>query len=259
MTSDDRVQRLKQALAPQDETACEVCLSQLADYVSAQCSAEDYAAQYPEVAAHLDNCLNCASAYARLYEFELAARADELPSLERVPEPDLGFLLSVAHEPAPASALRHRLQREALSEKLREALQRVGARITLQLTADLLPLLRPAAATAATRAPADAGRFSEVLLQLDPAELPGAARPIGLAAYRDAQHPVECLIEARVILLDRSWPDLGGIPVTLIVAGERREVTTDAWGLASWEGVPIARLSELQVEVTLASPPNPLS
>ncbi len=79
----------------------------------------------------------------------------------------------------------------------------------------------------------------------------GSASPIGLAAYRDAQHPAECLIEARVRLPDRSWPDLGDIPVTLIVAGERREATTDAWGLASWEGVPIARLSELQVEVTL--------
>jgi hypothetical protein len=254
MTSDDRVQRLKQALAPQDETACEACLSQLADYVSVQCSGEDYVAHYSTVAAHLDSCLNCASAYARLYELELAARADELPSLDRLPEPDLGFLLPVADEPAPASVLRHRLQLEAWREKLREALQRVGARITLQLSADLLPLLRPAPATAATRAPADAGRFSEVLLQLDPAELPGVNNPIGLAAYRDAEHPAECLIEVRVILPDRSWPDLGGIPVALIVAGERREATTDAWGLASWEGVPIARLSELQVEVILASP-----
>lgn len=251
MTSDDQIERLKQALAPQDETTCEACLSQLADYVSAQCSGEDYAAQYPEVAAHLDNCLNCASAYARLYELELAARADELFSLERVPEPDLGFLLSNAREPVPASVLRRRLQLEVLLEKLRAALQHAGTHVTLQLSADLLPLLQPALATAPTRASADTGRFSEVLLKLDPAELPSANSPIGLAAYRDAEHPAECLIEVHVILPDRSWPDLGGIPVALIVAGERREVTTDAWGLASWEGVPIVQLDDVRVEVNL--------
>jgi hypothetical protein len=205
MTSDDRVERLKQALMLQAETACEACLSQLADYVSAQCSGEDYLAQYPAVAAHLDNCLNCASAYARLYELELAARADELPSLDRVPEPDLGFLLSQAHKPLPASVLRRRLQLEAVAEKLRTALQRVGARVTLQLSADLLPLLQPAPAVRDVR-PGRRTIFRCCSASIQQSRAPTTDRP---AAYRDALHPDECLIEARIILPDRSWPDSG--------------------------------------------------
>jgi hypothetical protein len=44
---------------------------------------------------------------------------------------------------------------------------------------------------------------------------------------------------------------LAGITVALIIAGERREVTTDAWGLASFTGIPIADLVGLAVEVVL--------
>jgi hypothetical protein len=49
----------------------------------------------------------------------------------------------------------------------------------------------------------------------------------------------------------RSWPDLEGTTVALIVAGERREAVTDAWGLAAFEGIPVARLSDMVLEITL--------
>src|SRR5512145_1594603 len=93
----DRRTLLAQALRlSQNEEACQQCLSQLDDYISAQLGGEDYLAGWPEVAAHLDGCLSCAEAYARLYTLEQAILTDTLPEPAQLPEPDLSFLLPEA-------------------------------------------------------------------------------------------------------------------------------------------------------------------
>jgi hypothetical protein len=234
-----------------DAAACRVCLSRLDEYVATQLADEDYVARFPDVVVHLDACPDCADAYAQLYELELAEAADRLPQPERLPDPDLSFLQPQASGPLSPAALQARLRTAALTERLRDALHRAGDRLTLQLSAKLLPLMRPSPAAAQTRAPADSERFNEVLLALEPDEELRPDLPVTLVVYRDAHHPGMCLVEVIVEPPGRSWPELEGIGVALLVAGERRKATTDAWGLAVFEGVPVAQLADMALEITL--------
>ena len=250
--AEERRARLAQALqtAP-DDAACQACLSRLDEYVAAQLAGQDYVARFPDVAMHLDACLDCAGAYARLYELEIAEVANRLPQPDRVRDPDLSFLLPGAAGPMSPAALRARLRAAMLTDRLRAALRRIGDRLTLQLSADLLELMRPAPVATPLRAPAAGERYAEVVLALEPDETLRSDLPITMTAYRDSQRPDECLVEVVVEPPGRSWPDLDGNTVVLIAAGERREATTDAWGLVSFAGVSIARLADLTVEVTL--------
>jgi hypothetical protein len=204
------------------------------------------------VTVHLDACLDCAAAYARVYELELAAATKSLPQPTRYAAPDLSFLPLADTPPNPqgAGALQNAGERaRAIAEQLRTALRRTGDLLTLQLSADLLALLRPLPTAAALRAPADAERYGEVLFALDPEEV--AQAPVGMVAYRDARRPEECLVEVSVVPPGRAWPDLGGTLVTLVTGGDQRTNTTDPWGMASFEGFPIARLVNLALEVHL--------
>ncbi|UCG23412.1 MAG: hypothetical protein JSW55_14855 [Chloroflexota bacterium] len=94
MGSEDERRRLFiQALQTEtSDKACQKCLDQLDAYVAAQLTGEDYLALYPDVALHLDLCSECADAYARIYELELAEREGSLPRPEQIPAPDLSFL-----------------------------------------------------------------------------------------------------------------------------------------------------------------------
>jgi hypothetical protein len=234
-----------------DNKACQACLSQLDEYIAAQLAGEDYVARFAHVAVHLDACPDCAGAYARLYELERAEAANRLPQPDQLPDPDLGFLRHPAAETLSPTARQDLLKPADLAEQLRNAIRRTAERLTLQLSANLLALLRPSPTALLTRAPADTERYGEVLLSLEPAIVPDLDIPLTLTAYRDAHQPEMCLVEAIVEPADRSWPDLGGIRVTLLLAGEKREAITDAWGIASFEGVRINDLADMTVEVTL--------
>ncbi len=234
-----------------DDEACQACLSQLDEYIAAQLAGEDYAARFANVAAHLDACLDCAGAYARLYELELADATNRLPQPDQLPDPDLGFLRHAVAEPFSPTMRQDLLKPADLAEQLQNAIRRTGERLTLQLSNDLLALLRPSPTALLTRAPADTERYGEQLLNLEPAMVPDLDIPITVTAYRDAHQPEMCLVEAVVEPAGRSWPDLGGIRVTLLLAGEKRQATTDAWGVASFEGVRINKLAEMTFEVTL--------
>ena len=76
-------------------------LDQLDDYIAAQLASEAYLARFSDVAIHLDACLDCADAYARLYELEIAEATNSLPSLTHDALPDLSFL---TRPQAPQSA-----------------------------------------------------------------------------------------------------------------------------------------------------------
>lgn len=235
--ADERRARLAQAIrTTPDDAACRACQSRLDEYVAAQIAGEEYLARFADVALHLDACTDCAGAYGRLYELELAVAADALPTPEHLPAPDLTFLRSGAAAARP------------LNERLREAIEQIGDRIALRLSSELLGLLQPPPALAPTRAPADSERYAEIVFDLAPDAAP-AELAIGLTAYRDARHPETCLVEVVVAPPGRSWPDLEGLAVTLVVAGEQHDAHTDAWGLASFVGIPIARLADMMVIV----------
>jgi hypothetical protein len=234
---------LAQALQlSQNEEACQRCLSRLDDYITAQLSGEDYLAGWPEVAAHLDGCLRCAEAYARLYALEQAILTETLPEPVQLPVPDLSFLLPEAPGPLSPAALRAQLRLKALAEQIQAALQHLKGRIRLQLTPALLPLLQP------IQAPARAIPSAELLLRLDPEEIPGVHLALSLAAYREEQLPEACRVEILVQPPGRSWPDLAGIQVTLTAAGQQQQASTNAWGEVSFSGVPVAALPHLAVE-----------
>lgn len=234
-----------------DDVACQTCLSRLDEYVASQLVGEDYVTHFPDVAMHLDACPNCADAYARVYELTLAEAADRLPQPDHLPDPDLSFLLPGAMDSLSPAALRAGLRFKALAERLQAAFSRTGDRLTLQLSTELVQLLQPSPAVAQVRAPADAERYDKVLLTLEPDEALLPDLPVTLVAYRDAHRPELCLVEAVVEPPGRSWPELEGIVVALIVAGGRREAMTDAWGLAAFEGIHVAQLAELILEIEL--------
>lgn len=233
-----RSTRLAQTLTYQpDEASHRQTLARLNDYIAAQLAGEAYSAQFPEVALHLDACVECVEAYNLLYELALAEATHTLPSPVRQPEPDLSFLASGAQ---PSRV-----------EQVRRALQRVGERIRFQLTPQLLPVLRPALAVVTVRSPADEGRYREILLRLEPDETLIDEWPVTLAAWRDTQKPDYCLIEVMVEPPDRAWPELAGIEVTLTWLEGMRSAPTDAWGLVSFADVPILALTSCRIEVHL--------
>lgn len=215
---------------------------QLDAYIAAQLTGEPYLERFPAVTIHLDGCVTCAEAYARLYELALADSTETLAEPHSMPEPDLSFLQPFAIE--------------RLGAQLRDALHWVGERLTLQFTPELLPALRMQPALGSVRAPADEERYGEIILRLTP-EQTGNIWPASITAYRDKQHPSTCLIEVEVQPPGRSWPDLGEIGVAIRLGDQSDTTTTDAWGLAVFANVPVEGLAEMQIAVDLDHPHSP--
>jgi hypothetical protein len=245
-SEDERLKQILQILRfdPDDE-ACQDCLSQLEDYIAAQFAGEDYMTRFPRVVVHLDACSDCAGAYARLYELELAEANGTISNPEQIPEPDLGFLQGGSQKLHPSVS-------NNLTKLIQDALRRTGDRILVQFSAELLDLLRPLPSATPVRAPTESDRYHEVIVQLNPDHFQDFDFPITLTAYRDSQQPESCLVEVRVEPPGESWPDLEGRSVTLIVAEERIESLTDAWGVASFESIRIDDLAGMKLEIDLA-------
>jgi hypothetical protein len=186
---------------------------------------------------HLDACLECADAYARLYELEVAARAGTLPQ-GTVPAADLSFLAEAGTKPS-----------SSLAEQLGQALRRSADGWTLQFSQALLGWLRPGLQPAAGLRSGEQARYDEVLYQLAAQEAAGAEPAFSLVVYRDAHAPERGLVEVRVEPEGRSWPDLGGYRVTLEAGGEARTMLTDAWGLASLENVALDGLMQAKLKI----------
>ncbi|HEU4328241.1 MAG TPA: hypothetical protein VFS21_34205 [Roseiflexaceae bacterium] len=65
----DRLRLLAQLLTTTpDPHACTLCRDQLETYINKQLAGEDYMAQLPEVAQHLDQCVDCAEIYEQRYD-----------------------------------------------------------------------------------------------------------------------------------------------------------------------------------------------
>lgn len=213
-------------------------MKQLDDYIAAQIAGEDYLVRFTNVALHLDACLQCAEAYARLYELEIAETANRLPRPQQLPEPNLDFLQQGMSD---------------LSAQLKKALRQTADSVTLQLTTALLSLLLPSPAIALTRAPDDSDRYGEILFKLEPEKAAGMELPVALTVYRDARQPELCLLEVVVEPPGLSWPDLEGRIVLLNVAGVTQEALTDAWGYVSFADIAMEDLSQTTMEVRLVA------
>jgi hypothetical protein len=215
-----------------DENRCEACLDGLEEYVEAQLAGEDYARRFATLAAHLDSCVECAEAYAMLYEVRLAEAEGRLPSPAAMPPPDLSFLPSSS---GPRTLL----------EALDGVVSRAGTRLRITLSKALLELLpRPSGPALAFRGGEEPPRH-----QLD-LERPAAhVAQIQLAIYDRQADSVS--VQVKVALEGREWPDLGEIPVALSAGAAGRLAMTDAWGVAVFDDVPVTSLDGLQVDVEL--------
>ncbi|MCB8983768.1 MAG: hypothetical protein H6659_08095 [Ardenticatenaceae bacterium] len=220
------------------EADCQLCLSQLHDYVVAQLAGQDYRQQFAWTAVHLDTCTACAEAYALIYEAALAEAQNRLPQPAHLPDPDLSFLQSASWLAA-----------------LQAALELHAARLTLQLNETLNALLAPQPTLAATRT-LDDGRYTPRLLELTFDQAAAANVPFTLAAYADRQQPDRCLVEITVQPPGQSWPDLSGRAVTLHAAAQRAAAhtvtaATDDWGTAVFPDIPRSALTALRIEIEL--------
>ncbi|MFZ0543947.1 MAG: hypothetical protein WAM60_00820 [Candidatus Promineifilaceae bacterium] len=233
-------ERLRNAIQnTTEDAACDACLSQLQEYVEAQLNGRNTLTLFPHIASHLDGCLQCAAAYARLYRLEMDAASGDLPELERPRQPDLSFLPS---SPDPQPTLRQRLQ--AAFTQLQDGLR-------LQLTADLLPSLLPPPSLAVTRAAAEDERYAEQLYTLDSSDILADDIPVKLSIYRDAESLQNCLVEVTVTPVGRTWPQLADILVVLELPGLHLEQRTNHWGAAAFDQIPTAELGNLVIEVHL--------
>lgn len=216
-----------------DPAACDRCLEKLDDYVAAQLAGREYTTLFPEVATHLDACVQCAAAYARLYELE--AEAGALARPEEIPEPDLSFL--------PGESLATILARSVQRQGERRSL-RLPLRLQMRLSEALLALLAPPAPLVATRS-GDRLRY-----ELSPEQAAEADLPLHLRVYEEGQRPGMGVVEITVAPPGESWPDLGGRTITLAYGDTRRRETTDAWGVTLFRDVPLASLGAATVIVS---------
>jgi hypothetical protein len=68
-----------------DMIQCEECRALLPGYVQAEMEGEDMRHLYPQVASHLDGCIECDGVYAELLDIAASEERDELPKVESPP------------------------------------------------------------------------------------------------------------------------------------------------------------------------------
>jgi hypothetical protein len=229
-----RAERLARLLiAAPDERQCGACLDGLEAYVDLQLAGQAYMERMPEIAQHLDSCVACAESYGLLYEARLMGDTALAPAL--APAPNLYFLT-----PGADGRLR---------AALAQAVERMGTRLRLSLSQALLDLLPPPAAPAL----ALRGESTRALVDLAIDEPDAAITQLHLTIYISGETSDRCDVRVQLALQEREWPDLAGVPVSLIAGHEGRRAPTDAWGEVVFAGLPAAALPSLQIEVDVGS------
>jgi len=221
---------------------CDTCISNLDNYIAAQLAGDDYLTLLPDVALHLDSCINCSKIYSRLYELEVAEMEDAIREPQSIPLPDLAFL----SQKEAASAI------DKITQLLDRSLRRGGEIISVQLSNMLLSLLSTIPISTQREAVAHSeARYSEVVLEISPDRFPALNLPFSLTAFRDAYQPDLCLVEVKIYISGLHGPELGGKKVSLNIDETIRQVFTNPGGVASFEEVPISDLEKMEVSVNI--------
>lgn len=238
-----RARRLAELLVEQpDEAAHTACLDDLEAYVTLQLAGGDYATRFPHVARHLDQCVGCAESYAMLYEALAFGFVHAEPPV--IPAPNLAFLEPNASGPLVPEHLRQRRATTSLHQLIERAVMQARHTLRVRFSEPLLAALRPAGPILALRGTDPNAIFS---LSLD-APTNGVER-LEISAYA-TDIPDQCDLRVQVALTGREWPDLEGIPVTISIGEQQRQMLTDAWGEVQLPGVLRADLSQLEIEVS---------
>lgn len=246
MTSQEQIIDLARLLIVRhDNAACTACLDGLDEYVSAQLEGRPYQRLYPEIAAHLDSCVDCAESYAILYDAAHMTEAAVVPAPAR--GPDLGFLAQAAPPPQADGPAR-------LRDTLAASIERHGGRVRFRLTQALLDLIpRSQGPQLSFRA---AGEEQNSLFDIEVDEPDTEVSMLHVSAYVNPGADDRCTLRVQLGLQDREWPDLADIPVQLVSSEMRRAGVTDHWGEVVFAEVPRTALAELTIEVDGAAGEN---
>lgn len=76
-----------------DPIQCEECRALLSRYVQAEIEGEDARHLYPQVASHLDGCIECDGIYAEMVDIAVSEERGELPEVQDYPEFNLPLVL----------------------------------------------------------------------------------------------------------------------------------------------------------------------
>jgi hypothetical protein len=224
-------------VAEEDDLTCEDCQEQLPEYLFAQISGLPADPAWRAIELHLSVCARCAKIAAELAE--LSAFGDRTSGVEppAYPKPELSFLRAESMVPQPVQA--------------RWWQQDQIGRLLITLSEDLLHILQPPASQFAFSAfPHKAGASPIPLWQiaLDKELDDLAIRVLAVQMPDDLRH---CMLAVDVNIPSRGgWPELAGSRVTL----RRNDIElamqeTDAFGKTIFEGIAIADLPTLVIEV----------
>lgn len=242
--AEDRSQRIAQArrlaavlVAVPDERACLLCLDRLDAYVAAQFAQDVSAHAFRDVMQHLDACVRCAESYALLYQGRVHEEEDvALPA--HIPDPDLRFL--VAAKPGAMPRVRTKTPKMLLLESL----QVVGAQVRIQLSQALLSAFPPSAA-------ALRGDTAPVVFDLVFMAPHASIARLRLSAVVVGDMPERWDLRVLIVLPERDWPDLAGIPLTLMLGETPHRALTDPWGEAIFAAVPAAQAMRAEVQIDI--------
>lgn len=233
-----RVGHLLQALATrqEDTLTCQECQELLPGYLRAKEEKMDAQPWWRQVAVHLSACPSCQADYRALAELAAFATGEQGAEPPAYPVPDLSFLKAEPHPTARRPGVRW------WPDEL--------GRLVVQLSDELLEAVqfRPlrAASTGLKAGPA-AGALFELSL---PAAAAGLA--VTITGEGEPGEPDRCTLLVSVEVPGRGgWPHLAGSQVILCRRGQELDRQwTDAFGQAVFEGVEIAQLDTLTLEIT---------
>lgn len=225
--------------------ACSSCLDGLEAYVDRQLAQADYATHIPQIAAHLDCCVECAEAYAMLYVARMSEQHGYAVESLTLPTPDLSFLLPDTSAPHTPQQVKAALRAQRLQNALSQALHRFTTGIRVRLSQTLLDLL-PATPVLAVRSAATAPPLFTLAMDAPSDRI----SHLVLTAYSTgAQH---CDLRVQLGLHEREWPDLADVAVALVFDDQHHHATTDAWGEVVFTNVPQTAVAyaELTIDET---------
>ncbi|MDQ4077424.1 MAG: hypothetical protein M3220_14405 [Chloroflexota bacterium] len=197
----------------------------LPDYATVEACGNDPAAQYPEMAAHLETCEACRDELEELLELLIPAYTGQVDPAPSYPTPNLSFLKKDKSAPTPAKPW--------LVDEM--------GRLWIRFSQTLLDTLRP---------PSLAGAMRGQLLytyELEPGSVPDL--DVGIEIFAEENSDNTATINVIVDDQRRDPLDQSGITVTLHAAGTTWQEETDEAGCAMFEGVPRSVLAKLEVEV----------
>jgi hypothetical protein len=206
-------------------------------YATIEACGKDAQELYPNVAAHLSTCADCYDELEELLEFMIPVYRGIIEPAPTYPQPDLSFL-------RPAPALRGVPLRPPRAPQKEWIIDKVG-RLLISFSQSLLDSLNP---------PVLAGAMRGQLLYSYSVESESPAIDCQIEIFSQDTAGKLATVEVIVDLPNHDAFDQAGSTVVLRTPAthERWEDETDEVGSVQFEGIPMAALPDLQIQVTPA-------